>query len=63
MSFDAMVTEALARMKDTTAVAHSYEVDRQNGQWIVRRASTTKGFTADIVDRQSLGQPGTEGLR
>ena len=40
-SFETIVTEALARMKDATAATPSYEVDRSNGQWIVRRASTT----------------------
>jgi len=49
-SFETIVTEALARMKDATAATPSYEVDRSTGQWIVRRASTTSAlFAADAV--------------
>lgn len=48
VSFDAMISEALGRMKDATLAAASYQVDRSNGQWIVRRASTTGTlFAAD----------------
>jgi hypothetical protein len=45
-SFETIVTEALARMKDATAATPSYEVDRSTGQWIVRRASTTSALFA-----------------
>lgn len=50
-SFDTIVSDALARMKDLTAAAASYEVDRASGQWSVRRASKpgVKDFPSDIV--------------
>ena len=48
--FDRIVADALARLKETSAAAASYEVDRSRGQWIVRRASTTNTlFAADVV--------------
>lgn len=37
--FDTTVTEALARMKQATSGASSYEVHRSGGQLTVRRAS------------------------
>ena len=40
-SFEMVVAEALARMKEATEAGPSYQVDRSNGQWIVRRAATT----------------------
>jgi hypothetical protein len=50
VSFESIVNEALARMKDATAATPSYEVDRSSGQWIVRRASSTSAiFAADAV--------------
>ncbi len=59
MSFETIVTEALARMKDATAAARFYEVDRSNGQWIVRRASTTSAlFAADAVAEVTAGTTG-----
>jgi hypothetical protein len=49
-SFESIVSEALAKMRDATAASPLYEVDRANGQWIVRRASTTSDlFASDIV--------------
>lgn len=49
-SFDTIVNDALARMKDATAASPSYEVDRTKGQWVVRRTSTTSAlFAADAV--------------
>ena len=49
-SFETIVNDALARMKEASAASASYEVDRRHGQWIVRRASTTSAlFAADAV--------------
>ena len=47
MSFETMVTEAFARMKDATAASTSYEVDRSNGQWVVRRKTTIAGIAVE----------------
>lgn len=50
VSFETIVSEALARMKNAAAASASYEVDRTSGQWVVRRASTTSTlFAADVV--------------
>ena len=47
ISFESIVTEAFARMKDTTAASTSYEVDRSNGQWVVRRKTTIAGIAVE----------------
>ena len=39
--FEATVTEALAKMKEATTAASSYQVHRSNGAWVVRRESRT----------------------
>lgn len=50
VSFETIVSEALARMKNAASASVSYEVDRTSGRWVVRRASTTGTlFAADVV--------------
>jgi hypothetical protein len=51
VSYGAIVSEALDRMRDLTAASPAYEVDRSLGQWTVRRALKTseKGFPSHIV--------------
>lgn len=60
VSYGAIVSEALERMKDLTAASSSYEVDRSLGQWSVRRALKTseKGFPSDIVAVLTGASPG-----
>lgn len=57
VSFETIVSEALARMKNAAAASVSYEVDRTSGRWVVRRASTTSTlFAADVV-ADATGKP------
>ena len=54
-SFETIVSEALQKMKDATAAASSYEVDRSSGQWIVRRGRKPgeKGAASDLVENST----------
>jgi hypothetical protein len=58
--YETIVTEALERMRDLTAAAPSYEVDRSPGQWTVRRAlkTTEGGYPADILAVLTGANPG-----
>ena len=47
--FETIVGEALERMRSATAAPSCYEVDRCNGQWVVRRGLTRKNSDSNGV--------------
>ena len=59
-TFDTIVAEALARMKDATSASPSYQVDRRSGQWIVRRAPTTGALIAADVMAEAMASKTAE---
>ena len=58
VSLESLVYEALARMKEITAGASHYEVDRSSAHWTVRRSSTTleRDFPARVVAELPAGR-------
>jgi hypothetical protein len=50
-SLDAVIAEALEKMRQVTAGSSCYEVDRSTAHWTVRRASepSEKGFPSHVV--------------
>ena len=57
ISFEAIVADAFARMKAATSAAPGYQVDRDSGQWIVRRAPTTSGVLVPEAGAALAGSP------
>jgi hypothetical protein len=61
-SFDAIVSDAFARMQATSAAAPSYRVDRSSGQWVVKRTSSTGAvFAYDVYDQAAGNQANPSG--
>ena len=61
LSFEAVVSDAFARMQAATSAAPSYVVDRSSGQWVVKRASSTGAlFTYDLFEA-ATGGPAASG--